>query len=325
MARASDVFRPHRNEVEIAVFSDEIVSAITPDVFVRAYIQAFAAGRSARAGYGGHSLIEISLDDTSTWPAQLLACLEEHQSLLRGYEQSEKKLMDDNAWGRPYLPMALRPPNPFNREKEQFLRYLEAEHANNLALRGFHCTRLTDDEVEIIRTQGMTPPDPAMLHARIRAIEKAGLITPQNASELIALNDASNPTRAKRIWFVFTQAPLRQSGVQWLLRYWGLHILLQTRGSTRLTNSHERPLDYANLINNVHDDVSQVFRVDTRHLAAPRSSSWTTCRFMAVLSWILHQTPVNCTNALQGKASFKRPADDLGNMRVTNDAKGGLL
>ena len=63
---ASVVIGPRRNEVEIAAFSDEIVSAITPDVFVRAYLQAVSAGRSAQGACGqrpGRDCDAKDLDD----------------------------------------------------------------------------------------------------------------------------------------------------------------------------------------------------------------------------------------------------------------------
>jgi hypothetical protein len=167
-------------------------------------------------------LIEISLDDTSTWPGQLLAHFEAREDMLRAYRQHEEKLMDDSAWGPVYVPMALRPPNPLAQEKQRFLSVLRAEYSDKLAPRGFHCTRLTDDEVERIRKEGMTPSSVPMLQDRIRALEKTGLITAQVACRLIQRNSAADLNRVGRIWFVFTKALLRQeTGMDSLFRYWG--------------------------------------------------------------------------------------------------------
>ncbi len=171
-------------------------------------------------------MIELALDDVSTWPARLLEAFEAHEVLLRAYHTEQQKTSDDEAWRPPnvptYVPMAHRPANPYFAEREQFLSSLREDFSADLALRGFHCTRLTDDEVERIRADGMTPPNREFLQRRISALESGGLISPHAAQWLARENDAGDPTRAGRIWFIFTAAPLRcQTGVGSLFRYWG--------------------------------------------------------------------------------------------------------
>jgi hypothetical protein len=171
-------------------------------------------------------LIDLALDDVGTWPARLMATFDAHEALLRAYHTEEQRTLDDDAWRPPnlpdYVPMALRPSNPFFAERQQFLGSLRSEYFAELALRGFHCTRLTDDEVERIRAEGMTPPSLESLQRRISALASGGLISTRAAQRMARENDASDPTRAGRIWFVFTAAPLRcQTGVESLFRYWG--------------------------------------------------------------------------------------------------------
>jgi hypothetical protein len=167
-------------------------------------------------------MIEIALDDISTWPAKFLAHFKKYEPLLLAYERCDRDLTNDGIWGPDYVATALRPENPFWRLREEFLTPLSAEYSDKLALRGFHCTRLTDDEVATIRAGGLTPPNASRLEQRIRAIERAGLITDRIARRLIRENYAAESTRADRIWFVFTRPPLkRQGGVESLFRYWG--------------------------------------------------------------------------------------------------------
>ena len=167
-------------------------------------------------------MIELLLDDVSSWPPRLLARFEANERLLVAYDECEKKRMDDKAWGSTYVPMALRPPNPHYCSKQAFLEAIRVEFSDRLVFRGFHCTRLIDDEVNAILKDGMTPPTPAMLERRINVIEQAGLITRDVARLLVRENDAGSPTRSGRTWFIFTKAPLRSKiGVGSLLRYWG--------------------------------------------------------------------------------------------------------
>jgi hypothetical protein len=166
-------------------------------------------------------LIEMSLDDVQSWPPQLLDLLASNEQLLRDYAQAEEILFDDSAWGPDYVPMALRH-NPFSDQRQAFVSALRAEYRGQIALRGFHCTRLTDDEVAKIRSEGMMPPDASMLRERIIAVQNANGMMSQIADRLIETNDASDLNRTGRIWFIFTAELLkRQSGVEWLFRYWG--------------------------------------------------------------------------------------------------------
>jgi hypothetical protein len=169
-------------------------------------------------------MFEMSLDNLRTWPPQLLELLERNEQLLRDYEEADKRTLDDSAWGRgrDYIPMAHRPRNPFFDQRQAFFSTLRAEYGGQIALRGFHCARLTDDEVAKIRWDGMMPPDRSMLQERIIAVQNATGMTPRISRRLIEKNDASDPNRAGRIWFIFTAGLLkRQSGVEFLFRYWG--------------------------------------------------------------------------------------------------------
>jgi hypothetical protein len=167
-------------------------------------------------------MIAISLDDPDDWPSQFIGRFEANENLLRDYNAYEQKLLDDRAWGDSYVPMALRRPNPFYQRHEEFLNELRTEYADKVALRAFHCTRLTNEEVSIVRRRGMTPPSLTMLQSRIKRIEEAGLISSEIADRLIRKNSADCPTRAGRIWFIFTVGPLKScTGVSDLFRYWG--------------------------------------------------------------------------------------------------------
>ena len=142
--------------------------------------------------------------------------------MLREYEAIEQRRMDDRAWGPVYLPMSLRPANPRYADREQFLFQLGEQFQSQLALRGLHCTRLTDEEATEIIAEGMTPPSAERLARRIQALSDARKISADIAAQLLDRNSAAEPCRAGMIWFVLTEPPLKsESGVGSLLRNWG--------------------------------------------------------------------------------------------------------
>lgn len=167
-------------------------------------------------------MFEIRLDDPATWPDRLLAFFEKHRRELRAYAACDEWTTKDGAWGRDYVPMAHRPPNPFYPHRRKFLDTLHAEFFEQLALVGYHCTRLTDGEIAIIRDMGMTPPDAIMLRRRIEVLASEGRISQELARRLSDNNMAADPTRAGRIFWIFTAGPLKNElGVGDLFRNWG--------------------------------------------------------------------------------------------------------
>ena len=89
------------------------------------------------------------------------------------------------------------------------------------AIRGWHCTRLTDGEIAIIERDGMRPPNAEMLARRIDAVAANGGFTPEVAT-LLNKDQPHEPSREGKIWFCFFP-PLRadESGIGDFFKYWG--------------------------------------------------------------------------------------------------------
>ena len=64
--------------------------------------------------------------------------------------------------------------------------YAVSDALQPFALTGWHCTRLTEEEILVIVTEGMRLPDEAMLRCRIHRLVSAGAL-----SEEIAENTES--------------------------------------------------------------------------------------------------------------------------------------
>ena len=98
-------------------------------------------------------------------------------------------------------------------------------------LRGWHCTRLTDHEVQHIRTHGMQLPNLEVLTQRVGRLLAGGEIDNGIAEQLIAKNQASESIRQGRLYFCFfAPRTADQSGIECFFRFWG---------GEALSNSHE--------------------------------------------------------------------------------------
>lgn len=99
------------------------------------------------------------------------------------------------------------------------------------SLLAWHCTRLTDREIEAILSGGMQPPNETILHARIDALVSEGTISSDVAARLKGRNQADEKYRKDRVWWCFY--PPRESGET------GIASLLGTWGGEALYNSHD--------------------------------------------------------------------------------------
>ncbi|MFM0213859.1 hypothetical protein PQQ96_41510 [Paraburkholderia sediminicola] len=143
----------------------------------------------------------IPLDQPEAWPVPLLSLLDCYHELFLNWEVAAWKL----------APLA----------------YDEAVRAVGDALRpysvtGWHCTRLTDDEITQIVCSGMQLPDGATLRRRIHALVTVGQLTADASARLVAVNQADESNRAGRLWFCFFP-PRRagEHGIGRFFRHWG--------------------------------------------------------------------------------------------------------
>lgn len=84
----------------------------------------------------------------------------------------------------------------------------------------WHCTRLTACEAAAIRSSGMELPNVDTLMRRINEAMAEGSFGSAAADGFKRRHQANAPSRAGRIWFLFTR-PCNDDGVEDFLRYWG--------------------------------------------------------------------------------------------------------
>ena len=165
----------------------------------------------------------IDLENPENWPSPLKRFLHEYHQLFLGWET------DGGAHVSP-------------QEYDAAVRALEGI-LRCYAIRGWHCTRLTEDEIAAIERNGMSLPSAEMLVRRIDAVAASGVFTPEIAELLKAKNQAHEFNRAGKVWFCFFP-PSRadEGGIGDFFRYWG---------GEALYNSHDRNRDAAPIIGKV--------------------------------------------------------------------------
>lgn len=99
------------------------------------------------------------------------------------------------------------------------------------SLHGYHCTRLTEDEISQALSAGMWLQNRNTLEERIKTLENRGIVSLKIGARLRNENKADDPYRAGKLWFCFFPPNLvDESGIERFFRSWG---------GEALYNSHE--------------------------------------------------------------------------------------
>lgn len=156
-------------------------------------------------------LISIIISDQATWPADVIEYLEKNLRSFFGWECACTR----NASAQEYDSAIYG------------MRELLKEHS----LIGYHCTKLTENEIESIRENGLLLQNGDSLNKRILQLEKDGLIESGIALELSSRNQANDSNRALMLWFCFFEP--------YLAGKWGIERFFRSWGGEALYNSHE--------------------------------------------------------------------------------------
>jgi hypothetical protein len=156
-----------------------------------------------------------------TWPVELINFLNDKFEQLMKFAEYEENQMKEYLDPNNNIPLALMPENPWHWHQQQAI-----EEVSNLlqstTLRGWHCTRITESEVEHITQNGMQLPNLEMLKNRISQLQVEKKISDEIAISLKSNNYADEKCRKNMIWFCFFYPRLaHQSGLEIFFRYWG--------------------------------------------------------------------------------------------------------
>ncbi|MGR6858966.1 hypothetical protein ACU5EH_00710 [Aliivibrio salmonicida] len=167
--------------------------------------------------------MSILIEQQSTWPDEVVDYLDKNHLKFIGWETSDGDRVS------PYL---------YDQAILEFRDLLKP-----FSLIGYHCTKLTTDEIESIYQHGMTLQNLESLKQRILILESAGKITMEVANELIAINQADDKNRASMLWFCFFEPHLAGCcGIQRFFKSWG---------GEALYNHHENRKNTGDVIQNI--------------------------------------------------------------------------
>ena len=106
------------------------------------------------------------------------------------------------------------------------------------SLIGYHCTRLTDQEIAQIRSYGMQLQNFFTLRSRIKKLADAKLLSSSIAERLELENQAGDGNRAHMLWFCFYEPYIAgEFGVGRLFRSWGGEALYNSHEHDSVTGS----------------------------------------------------------------------------------------
>lgn len=163
----------------------------------------------------------LDLENVAVWPPALLHVLErEYQALLHMERPTTDRYSLQELEQSPARALA------YDRAIEAL-----AEALHPFSLIGWHCTRLTQDEVDTIVAQGLHLPTAALLNQRIDRVVASDLLSAPVGIRLKAAHQAADANRAGKLWFCFF-APRQagERGIGRFFRHWG---------GEALYNSHE--------------------------------------------------------------------------------------
>lgn len=169
---------------------------------------------------------EIAIKNCSTWPEDLLGFYESQVDILK-------------AWANPNSYTA----SVKLAEAYDQVIYQLPDIIGKYYLRGYHCTRLTDQEIKMIEEQGMYLPSKETLESRIRQLVANEQLTVAQAQLLLNDNEANDVNRKGRLWFTFFEPRLAsEHGIGRFFRSWG---------GEALYNAHEENENTGTVLRNI--------------------------------------------------------------------------
>lgn len=159
----------------------------------------------------------IDIWDESTYSNEIIDILESNRTMIINYHKRDCEIESENL-GRYLLK---------NEYGDRFYKLMDdiAKILENLSLRGFHYTRLTDTEVAEIQSHGVRLSTQGSLRDRVNRLEKEGAISSEISNEILLGSPFNHPAhkmaRSKTFFLTSGPFPVSYDGVGEFLRYWG--------------------------------------------------------------------------------------------------------
>ena len=162
----------------------------------------------------------IDVWNVETFDAALLGDLEAHADVIRDYMLTSRRQWLEREASDHTMPY---PENPYAGEfiwvTEHIMRLMEAR-----TIRAWHYTRMTDDEIDRLREQGIYPSSLENIRARFAAQVAAGEFSQEIAAKLFAdspYQSDQRESRSNKFWMASHPVEIEDGGVELLLESWG--------------------------------------------------------------------------------------------------------
>jgi hypothetical protein len=186
----------------------------------------------------------IDVWDTVTFDQVLMAALSAGKQLVCDYLTTHRHQFEEREAASGWVPHAT---NPFASDYIAFAEGI-GRNMESRTIRAWHYTRMVDDEVRIIRENGIYPGTLETLQVRLDALVKSGLITQSDAKALYAASPCHHreqqPARLGKFWMTSDPILADDRGVELLLGNWGgeaTYFWLQDKTLEKLVASIGRP------------------------------------------------------------------------------------
>lgn len=162
----------------------------------------------------------IDVWNIDTFDAALLDELNSKRDLLRDYVLTDKRQFIERETADKWMP---HQSNPFATERNYFVEDVIMPAMEERTMRAWHYTRLTDDEIALLRSGGVYLSNLEAIRQRLELQVAARALTTEQAEALYAASPfhRQNDTRSGKFWMVSHPVSSDNSGVELLLESWG--------------------------------------------------------------------------------------------------------
>lgn len=171
-------------------------------------------------------MLNVEIEDITTWPKEFKALVDKSKELIVLYHRERSNIFND-CKDDPIPGRGL----PLNQYEETYLSVVSRAESILLSnqLIAYHCTRLTEEEIQDIKETGMKRASALFVHKRFKTLHEQGYLSTDQYlylrnSECIKYNlNAKKGALTKDIFFVCNRSILKKQpdGIYRLLRSWG--------------------------------------------------------------------------------------------------------
>jgi len=157
--------------------------------------------------------------DPETFNSEVMSALDNHSELISDYFREDIRLMDEHLTSSPYQSLK---PNRFSYAFSDFKENVLTPILKYNRIIVWHYTRLTDDEVEMMRRRLM-PSTLDYLETRLKLLVSKGLLTYEESQVVFKQSPfhKQEQNRSGMLWTTTTPEPTTDYGVEPFLNNWG--------------------------------------------------------------------------------------------------------